>query len=73
MNGASGNAHLRVEVSGVCCGLSFVLEAQWCSGPVARVHVYRDLRAELLQLARVVTRDVPVPATIFLRKISYSH
>ena len=57
MYGASGDTHLRVEVSGVCCGLSFVLEALWCSG---RVHVYRDLRAELLQLARVVTRDVAV-------------
>jgi hypothetical protein len=36
---------------------SIVLEALWRSG---RVHIYRDLRAELLQLARVVTRDVAV-------------
>ena len=26
----------------------------------ASTHIYRDLRAELLQLARVVTRDVAV-------------
>jgi hypothetical protein len=29
----------------------------WRNG---RIHIYRDLRAELLQLARVVTRDVAV-------------
>ena len=54
MYGASGDAHLRLEVSGACRGLSFVLEALWRNG---RVHIYRDLRAELLQLARVVTRE----------------
>jgi len=57
MCGASGDAHLRLEVSGACRGLSFVLEALWRNG---RVHIYRDLRTELLQLARVVTRDVAV-------------
>ena len=36
------------EVSGACRGLSFVLEALWRSG---RVYIYRDLRAELLQLS----------------------
>ena len=51
MYGASGDAHLRSEVSGACRGLSFVLEALWRSG---RVYIYRHLRAELLQLARVV-------------------
>ena len=50
MYGASGDAHLRMEVSGACRGPSFVLEALWRNG---RVHIYRDLRAELLQLARV--------------------
>jgi hypothetical protein len=45
------------EVSGACRGLSFVLEALWRSG---RVYIYRHLRAELLQLARVVTRYVAV-------------
>ena len=39
MYGASGETHLRVEVSGACRGPSFVLEALWCSG---RVHIYRD-------------------------------
>ena len=34
-----------------------MLEALWRNG---RVHIYRDLRAEQLQLARVVTRDVAV-------------
>ena len=48
MYGASGDAHLRLEVSGACRGLSFVLEALWRSG---RVYIYRDLRAELLQLS----------------------
>ena len=57
MYGASGDAHLRSEVSGACRDLSFVLEALWRSG---RVHIYRHLRAELLQLARVVTRYVAV-------------
>ena len=57
MYGASGDAHLRSEVSGACRGLSFVLEALWHSG---RVYIYRHLRAELLQLARVVTRYVAV-------------
>ena len=42
MYGASGDAHLRLEVSGACRGLSFVLEALWRNG---RVHIYRDLRA----------------------------
>ena len=37
--------------------LSCVLEALWRNG---RVHIYRDVRAELLQLARVVTCDVAV-------------
>ena len=57
MYGASGDAHLRSEVSGACRGLSFVLKALWRSG---RVYIYRHLRAELLQLARVVTRYVAV-------------
>ena len=57
MYGASGDAHLRVEVPGACRGLSFVLEALWRNG---RVHIYSDVRAELLQLARVVTCDVAV-------------
>ena len=35
----------------------FVLEALWRMG---RVYIYRHLRAELLQLARVVTRYVAV-------------
>ena len=34
MYGASGDAHLRSEVSGACRGLSFVLEALWRSGRV---------------------------------------
>ena len=45
MYGASGDAHLRSEVSGACRGLSFVLEALWRRG---HVHIYRHLRAELL-------------------------
>ena len=57
MYGASGDAHLRMEVPRACRGPSFALEALWRNG---RVHIYRDLRAELLQLARVVTRDVAV-------------
>ena len=57
MYGASGDAHLRMEVSGACRGPSVALEALWRNG---RVHINRDLRAELLQLARVVTRDVAV-------------
>ena len=44
MYGASGDAHLCSEVSGACRGLSFVLEALLRGG---RVHIYRDLRAEL--------------------------
>jgi hypothetical protein len=51
MYGASGDAHLRMEVPGACRGPSFVLEALWRNG---RVHIYRDLRAELSQLARVI-------------------
>ena len=43
MYGASGDAHLRSEVSGACRDLSFVLEALWRSG---RVYIYRHLRAE---------------------------
>jgi hypothetical protein len=31
MYGASGDAHLRVEVSGACRGLSIVLEALRCT------------------------------------------
>ena len=57
MYGASGDAHLRSEVSGACRDLSFVLEALW---RICRVYIYRHLRAELLQLARVVTRYVAV-------------
>ena len=57
MYGASGDAHLRSEVSRACCGLRFVLEALW---RICRVYIYRHLRAELLQLARVVTRYVAV-------------
>ena len=57
MYGASGDTHLRMEVPGACRGPSFVQEALWRNG---RIHIYRDLRAELLQLARVVTRDVAV-------------
>ena len=57
MYGASGDAHLRSEVSGACCGLRFLLEALW---RICRVYIYRHLRAELLQLARVVTRYVAV-------------
>ena len=34
-----------------------MLEALWRNG---RVHIYRDVRAEQLQLARVVTRYVAV-------------
>ena len=34
MYGASGDAHLRSEVSGACRDLSFVLEALWRSGRV---------------------------------------
>ena len=49
MYGASGDAHLRSEVSGACRGLSFVLEALW---RICRVHIYRHLRAELLQRLR---------------------
>ena len=52
MYGASGDAHLRPEVTGACRGLSFVLEALVGR---SRVYIYRHLRAELLQLARVVT------------------
>ena len=65
MYGASGDAHLRSEVSGACRGLSFVLEALW---RICRVYIYRHLRAELLQLARVVTRYVAVrgPGAPFL-------
>ena len=57
MHGAPGDAHLHLEVSGKCRGSSCVLEALWRNG---RVHIYRDVRAELLQLARVVTCDVAV-------------
>ena len=57
MYGASGDAHLRSEVSGACCGLRFLLEALW---RICRVYIYPHLRAELLQLARVVTRYVAV-------------
>ena len=67
MYGASGDAHLRSEVSGACRGLSFVLEALWRRG---RVHIYRHLRAELLCSLRelllamsrceVLGRDSPV-------------
>ena len=53
----SWDAHLRSEVSGACRGLSFVLEALGRSG---RVYSYRHVRAELLQLARVVARYVAV-------------
>ena len=49
MHGAPGDAHLHSDVSGVCRGPSCVLEALWRNG---RVHIYRDLRAEQLQLAR---------------------
>ena len=55
MYGASGDAHLRTEVPGACRGLSLALEALRRN---SRVHIYLHLRAELLQLARVVTRDV---------------
>ena len=57
MYGASGDAHFRSEVSRACCGLRFVLEALW---RICRVYIYLHLRAELLQLAGVVTRDVAV-------------
>ena len=53
----SWDAHLRSEVSGACRGLSFVLEAL---GRCGRVYIYRHVRAELLQLARVVARYVAV-------------
>ena len=56
-DGAPGDAHFRSEVSRACCGLRFVLEALWRMG---RVYIYRHLRAELLQLTRVVTRYVAV-------------
>ena len=55
MYGAPGDAHFRSEVSRACCGLRFALEALWRMG---RVYIYRHLRAELLQLTRVVTRYV---------------
>ena len=29
MYGATGDAHVRSEVSGACCGLRFVLEVLW--------------------------------------------
>ena len=48
---------MRSEVSGACCGLRFLLEALW---RICRVYIYLHLRAELLQLAGVVTRDVAV-------------
>ena len=41
MYGASGDAHLRSEVSGACRDLSFVLEALW---RICRVHIYRFFR-----------------------------
>ena len=53
----SRDAHLRTEISGACRGLSFLLEALRCTGCV---HIYRHMGAELLQLARVVTRDAAV-------------
>ena len=56
-DGAPGDAHFRSEVSRACCGLRFVLEALWRMG---RVYIYRHLRAELLQLTRIVTRYVAV-------------
>ena len=49
----SWDAHVRSEVSGACR----VLEALGRSG---RVYSYRHVRAELLQLARVVARYVAV-------------
>ena len=57
MHAVPGDAHLHIEVSGACRVPSCVLETLWRNG---RVHIYSDLRAELLQLARVVTRDVAV-------------
>ena len=57
MYGASGDVHVRPEVSRACCGLRFVLEALW---RICRVYIYLHLRAELLQLAGVVTRYVAV-------------
>ena len=64
MYGASGDAHVRSEVSGACCGLRFVLEALW---RICRVYIYLHLRAELLQLAGVVTRDVAVRGQVLGR------
>ena len=55
MHGVPGDAHLHLEASGTCRGPSCVLEALWRNG---RVHIYRDVGAELLQLARVVSCDV---------------
>ena len=60
MYGASGDAHLRTEVSGACRGPSFVLERRCGVMAVS----YRDLRAELLQLARVVTSNIGVLALL---------
>ena len=65
MHGVSGDAHLHMEVTGACRGPSCVLEALWRN---IRVHIYRDVHAELLQLARVVTRYVAVRGPVFLQK-----
>ena len=40
MYGASGDAHLRSEVSGACRDLSFVLEALWRSGRVFKYLIF---------------------------------
>ena len=57
----SHDVHVRPEVSRACCGLRFVLEAL---RRICRV-IYLHLRAELLQLAGVVTRDVAVRGPFF--------
>ena len=67
MYGASGDVHVRPEVSRACCGLRFVLEALW---RIFRVYIYLHLRAELLQLAGVVT--IKVQATVVTGLISSS-
>ena len=59
MYGASGDAHLRSEVSGACRPRP-QLRAGGAVEYSGRVYIYRHLRAELLQLARVVTRYVAV-------------
>jgi hypothetical protein len=61
MYGASGDAHLRMEVSGACRGPSFVLEALWRNGRVYALMLQADVQHTVPQRVRGIRGEVRGP------------